>query len=304
MKISATLFFISLYDSVLGGGINWDVYEYGVVDSFRWSRPFPDDGTDPGGFHVNCRAETTFHARMHKLKDLAFKAPSGLRPWHDVIEDFMGHRDYPGTFDGVDHKGNEREIIVMEYTDVPTPVRDWIEEQQNDPSETNDKKWLFAVLRKPKDEEDKITETVKPRPTASPDGQPASVDSGSIIPDKDKIVVFAAGALYEILPLWVARGSRCERELNNLAKYRPSAVDHSVLAWIMDHTKPNREFGKRDMTFKVEAMAVTETEDGRKARLMWEKMHRAIKRNDRRIKKEERERAKKDMEEGRIKDEL
>jgi hypothetical protein len=32
------------------------------------------------------------------------------------------------------------------------------------------------------------------------------------VPDKDKIAVFPAGAMYEILPLWVAKGSGCERE--------------------------------------------------------------------------------------------
>ena len=93
-------------------------------------------------------------------------------------------------------------------------------------------------------------------------------------------------------------------ELNNLSKYRSQAIDHSVLAWPVDHTKPNRDLGKRDITFKIDAMAVTETEEGKRARLMWEKMHRTIKRNDRKMKREERLKAKKDMEEGRVRDEL
>jgi cytochrome c-type biogenesis protein CcmH/NrfG len=58
------------------------------------------------------------------------------------------------------------------------------------------------------------------------------------------------------------------------------------------------------MTFKIEAMAVTETEDGKRARVMWEKMHRAIKRNERRQQREERLKAKKELEEGRVRDEL
>jgi hypothetical protein len=89
-----------------------------------------------------------------------------------------------------------------------------------------------------------------------------------------------------------------------LAKYRPDAVDHSVLAWPVDHNKPQRDIGKRDITFKIEAMAGIETEDGKRARLMWEKLHRTLKRNDRKIKREERQKAKKEMEEGRLKDEL
>ena len=73
---------------------------------------------------------------------------------------------------------------------------------------------------------------------------------------------------------------------------------------MVDHSKPRRELGKRDITFKVEAMAVTETDEGRRSRLMWEKLHRSIKRNDRRIQKEERLKAKKEFEGGRVKDEL
>jgi len=52
-------------------------------------------------------------------------------------------------------------------------------------------------------------------------------------------------------------------------------------------------------------MTVTETDEGRYSRQMWEKMHRAVKRNDRRMKKEERLKAKVEMEtEGRVRDEL
>jgi hypothetical protein len=77
-----------------------------------------------------------------------------------------------------------------------------------------------------------------------------------------------------------------------------------VLAWPVDHTKPDRDKGQRDMTFKIQAMSVSESEDGKRARLMWEKLHRAIKRNERRQQREERLKARKEMEEGRVKDEL
>ncbi|KAK3374571.1 hypothetical protein B0H63DRAFT_400402 [Podospora didyma] len=289
------------------GAINWDVYEYGVVESFKWSRPFPDDGTDPGGFHVNCRAEGTFHAKMYKLSDLLEEPPSGLHPWQEGIDHVLRQRHYVGTFDGVDHKGQDREIVMMEWTEVPAPVRHWIEEQQLDESEANENKWLYGVFKKPTTEGERIYQTFKPQPTAAPEGG-AEPEKAEVVADKDKIVVFPAGAIYEIAPLWVAKGSKCERELHNLTKYRPQAIDHSILAWVTDHTKPKRELGKRDITFKVEAMAVTETDEGRRSRLMWEKLHRSIKRNDRRIQKEERLKAKKELEQGvteeRVKDEL
>ncbi|KAK0704516.1 hypothetical protein B0H67DRAFT_544912 [Lasiosphaeris hirsuta] len=277
--------------------INWDVFEHGVVDSFRWSRPFPDDGTDPGGFHVNCKAEGRFYAKMYKLSDLWEEPPAGLAPWHDVIEDFLGHREYIGSWDGVDHKGQDREIVVMEYVDVPDPVKHWIEEQQlEDRDAPNSGKWLFAVLEKPKQEGQKIMSTVAPKPTAVPSEH--DTEQVAVIPDKDKILVFPAGSVYENMPLWVSKGSRCERDLSNLTNYKPQAIDHSILAWVVDHTKPQRDLGRRDITFKIEAMSVTESEDGKRSRLMWERLHRAVKRNDRRNQKEERLRAKREMELG------
>lgn len=93
-------------------------------------------------------------------------------------------------------------------------------------------------------------------------------------------------------------------DFNNLAKYKPQAIDHSILAWPVDHTRPHRDLGKRDITFKIEALSVTETDDGKKSRLMWEKMHRMIKRNERKQQREDRAKAKQDMHEGRVRDEL
>ncbi|AEO69769.1 uncharacterized protein THITE_43138 [Thermothielavioides terrestris NRRL 8126] len=255
--------------AVACAAINWDVYEYGVVPSFQWSNPFPSDGTDPGGYDIHCKASGTFHARLYKLRDLPLEPPLGLAPWEGAISDFISRRDYPGSWDGVDHKGLDREVVVMEWVDVPAAVRDWIEEQQRDESEANDKKWLFGVFEKPRREGEKVHGTVPPRPTA-PVGSAGSSSS----------------------------------DLHNLAKYKSRVIEHGVLAWPVDHTKPDRDKGQRDMTFKIQAMSVSESEDGKRARLMWEKLHRAIKRNERRQQREERLKARKEMEEGRVKDEL
>lgn len=219
---SALLTFLALSTPQVLAGINWDIYEHGVVPTFKWSRPFPDDGSDPGGFHVNCKAKKTFHAKMYKLFDLPAQPPGGLAPWHDAIEDFMGHSDFMGSWDGVDHKGQEREIVVMEWKDVPLPVRQWIEEQQADPSEGNKRKWYFGVFEKPKEPGERIFGTVKPKiaapaATESPqEGQAHPTHDAQPVKDlkdEDKILVFPAGAIYEILPLWVAQGSgACERK--------------------------------------------------------------------------------------------
>ncbi|KAK0647192.1 hypothetical protein B0T16DRAFT_459044 [Cercophora newfieldiana] len=302
MKTGTALAFLCLFFSPSHASINWDIFEHGVVKTFKWTRSFPDDGSEPGGFDVHCRVSGNFHAKMYRLSDLPFDPPSGLSPWHDGIEDFLGHLDYMGSWDGVDHKGQDREIVVMEYVDVPEPVRHWIEEQQADEREDNKKKWYFGVFEKPKKEGDKIHTTVKPRPTTSP--SPGANDPPAI-PDKDKIVVFPAASVYEVLPLWVSKRSSCERALSNLAKYKPQAEDDAILAWVMDHSKPDRALGKRDMRFRIEALSVTETEDGKRTRLMWEKLHRTVRRNERKIQKEERLKAREELKSGRgLKDEL
>jgi hypothetical protein len=196
--------------------INWDAYTHPVVPSFKWSRSFPEDGTDPGGFDVNCRASGTFHAKMYKLKDLPDSPPTGLAPWHEAIEHFLSKRDYMGSWDGVDHTGLERELVVMEWVDVPERVREWIEEQQRDEREDREERWLFGVFEKPKAEGEKVHGTVGPRRTGvfvQGEGEKEKEqEQVKDVPDKDKIAVFPAGAMYEILPLWVAKGSGCERE--------------------------------------------------------------------------------------------
>ena len=211
MKGFATTVLLCVIKTSLAA-INWDIYEYGVVDTFRWSRPFPEDGTDPGGYHVHCKADGKFHAKMYKLSDLLDEPPSGLKPWRYGIEEFLEKRKYPGSWDGVDHKEQDREIVVMEYTDVPEPVRHWIEEQQKDTENPkNEKKWLFGVFPKPKKEDEQIHHTVGAEPTGIPQDALHQVKK-EVVPDKEKIVVFAAGAVYEVLPLWVSKGSNCERE--------------------------------------------------------------------------------------------
>jgi hypothetical protein len=202
--------------SFTNAAINWDVYEHGTVPSFQWSRPFPDDGTDPYNVHVHCRNSASFRAKLYKLRDLTAPPPAGLAPWAVAIEAFLRNRDYMGSWDGVDHGGQDRELVVMEWVDVPREVKWWIEEQQKDVSGVNPERWLFGVFEKPKKGEDgemgTVLGTVRPpreTGTAGGDGQGENMPE---VKDEEKIVVFPAGSIYEILPLWVARGSGCDRK--------------------------------------------------------------------------------------------
>ncbi|MCV5090409.1 hypothetical protein OFC13_27645, partial [Escherichia coli] len=76
------------------------------------------------------------------------------------------------------------------------------------------------------------------------------------------------------------------------------------IAAVTSRTTPRRDLGNRDITLKIEATAVTETEEGKHTRLMWEKMHRTIRRNERRIQRGERQKVREELNEARFKDEL
>jgi hypothetical protein len=163
-----------------------------VVDSFIWKDPFGSYATPPG-FLATCEATGAFKASQHSLADLTVPGPLGLAPWADAIKYFFGGHPYPGTWDGVDNRGTNRDLIKMEYVDVPEAVKEWIRTQVKW-DEHGHTRWLFAVYDKPKEEGEKI-------------GRPARDGEGS---DDQKVMLFAAGALYEILPLFLAKGSECE----------------------------------------------------------------------------------------------
>jgi len=235
---------LSLVAAAAANFLHWDAVENPIVKSFLWTMPFPSDGEDPMGFDVECVAQADFKALQFKLSELWVHYPAGLRPWAPAIEEFLRHRDYPGHWDGVDHGGHEgakREYIFMEWRDVPHYVRDWIEEQQRHGKDEHNR-WLFAVMEKPKGEDEQVSTTLRPPPTATPPPgvsspsesssaaaavteAPSVNDDGVVeapyhkVADEDKVLFFAAGALYQILPLWVAHGSSCEGKSIHSAIY-------------------------------------------------------------------------------------
>lgn len=185
--------------------INWDALEHPIVESFRWARPFPDDGTPPMGFVVRCEVKASLQAKQYKFREIS----SELAPWAGALRDFYTERPYAGHWDGVNEGGDNRDLIMMEWKDVPKLVREWIEEQHR-LGRDKDNRWSFAIFQKPKKKDDIVTETLRAIPTAAPGEDPASVREAAKVKDKDKVVFFVAGAIYEILPLWVAKGSKCE----------------------------------------------------------------------------------------------
>ena len=114
-----------------------------------------------------------------------------LRRLLDGLKKFFTGREYPGGWSGIDVHGPSRSLLMMEYVDVPIKVKAWIEEKE---PEDDKGKPLFAVFQKPTEVNAKVNDTVD---VSSP------VDRSL---DEDKIMVFAPGAIYHILPLWAAGG--------------------------------------------------------------------------------------------------
>lgn len=264
---------------------NWDLHYHGMVDDFKWQRPFPDDGTPLNGFDVPCEAIQDFHARQYKLSDMHVKPPQGLSPWSQALNYLMHSRAYPGSWDGANLKGDNRDVILFEYKDVPPPVREWLDKEFHDEAES--KRRFMGLYDKP----DKKN-------------------------DDDKVLLIAPGELYDILPLWVAHGSKCESkrvparcfpeqngplpsktltplpgDFKNLSRYYPEARDGGIVAWPILHKHIDREEGtdERDIHFKVDARVVIETEDGKAARRFWERAQANLAREQRRQLKKERE---------------
>ena len=159
---------------------NWDVVHHDTVKNWKWSRPIPNDGTLPGGYEVPCRAAVTFFGDQYSVGELDKDA--GL-PFPDETINYFRSKPYPGSWDGVDKKGENREVIMMDYHTVPAPVREWVEQQERLHNTDNLVTGWIGVYEKPKEDD----------PT-------------------NKVIIFAPGAIYQILPLWVAQGSKCEGE--------------------------------------------------------------------------------------------
>ena len=184
--------------------INWDMIEHPIVETFKWERPFPDEYTSPMGFVTTCDVHIKLHAKQYKFREFE----QHLKPWAAALRSFYDSRPYAGHWDGVNEGGENRDVIMMEWREVPKNVRDWIEEQQRT-GKADNKHWTYLVFPKPKHKGDIISETIAPAPTPAP-GEPAhSAAPAHHYKDKEKVVFFQAGQIYDILPLWVAHRSKC-----------------------------------------------------------------------------------------------
>ena len=164
-----------------------------LVDGWVWSDPFP--AAKASAFEPSCEAVKHFFALEYTLHELMEEPPNGLKPWAGGLKKLFKQREYPGGWSGYDRHGYERAIMKMDYTDVPLALREWIEEQERTDGEG---KGLYGVFKKPSDETEEIESVLE---------KPAELDRKQ---DEDKVVIFAPGAIYHVLPLWVAETSDCK----------------------------------------------------------------------------------------------
>ncbi|TLD05470.1 uncharacterized protein PgNI_09502 [Pyricularia grisea] len=241
-----------------------------VVDDFPWTNPYGEHETPPG-FEATCTATRTFSARQHLLSELQDEEPLGLQPWANALKYFFGGRPFPGSWDGIDEHGPKRDVVLMNFTDMPEAVKKWSEAQRAD--KEGDGMWLYGVYHKNKPGI-KIKGTATPRPRATAgvaEDEEVDAEVARLPPDEDLVVMFAAGAVYHTLPLWVAEGSGCEAELADLERYGPVLKDGGVTGWVVDRTVPDLHSNSREIKFTVKAQVLKETEAGKKARVAREK---------------------------------
>lgn len=170
------------------------------LDNFTWADPFARDGINgiTNNLGASCESTRTFAASEYQLHDLHDAEPLGLAPYGDALKHIFGGRQYPGGWHGVDPHGYERTLLKMEANDVPLKVREWVAEQERSSDSNN--KGLYAVYDKPK----------KAQRVAGTANLDEEQDDDDRVWDAQRVVIFAPGAIYENLPLWVAEGSDCE----------------------------------------------------------------------------------------------
>ena len=181
-----------------------------IIEDFKFVDPF--GLPDINNYETDCEVTRTLPAREFSLADLSSPSPKGLREWSPGLKKLFTGREYPGSWGGLDRHGNDRMILSMEYKDVPLEVRLWIEEQERTSGEG---KGLFGIFEKLKpksktegDEEEKVEEKIDDT-VAIPSAK--EVDRSL---DESRVLIFAPGAIYHILPLWAVEASACKGMLS------------------------------------------------------------------------------------------
>ncbi|KAL2162507.1 hypothetical protein VTH06DRAFT_7421 [Thermothelomyces fergusii] len=224
---------------------------HGVAEKMKnWKWPDPFSSPKYEEFTVACEATGRFRVSEHPLDDLSVDhAHGGLLAYRDALKAVFASREYPGSWDGIDPHGYDRKILLMDYETMPLRVREWIEDQER---KDGPGKGLYAVYPRPAPGV-RVMKTIN-----IPDEVPVSDEWRA--KDDRRVALFAPGAIYEQLPLWVAEGSECEEQLADLSKYSAELVDGGVVAYPVEHTKPGSLASDRGIEFTIKAQVLKRKE--------------------------------------------
>lgn len=163
----------------------------------NWKWPNPFQSSRAAKYEATCQVQRSFKAEEFKLDDLAQNPPLGLLPWRDALKDVFAEREYPGGWDGIDNHGYDRNILKMDYETVPLKVREWIEEQER---KELPGQGLFALFARPAPGTRVFKQVPVPK-EPTPEFREK---------DDRRVLIFAPGAIYENLPLWLGEDSGCD----------------------------------------------------------------------------------------------
>lgn len=85
-----------------------------------WSPKWTTSSLIP--YKVSCSSTSTYTASIYKLSELY----PDLKEAAPELKVFYNKQHYPGSWDGEDKHGNDRELLKMGYEELPFAVREWM----------------------------------------------------------------------------------------------------------------------------------------------------------------------------------
>ena len=68
-----------------------------------------------------CESSATLKAELYTLKEMY----PALKTWAPQLKVFYNKQLYPGSWEGIDVHGDQRELLKMPLEDLPFAVRSW-----------------------------------------------------------------------------------------------------------------------------------------------------------------------------------
>ncbi|KAJ4331105.1 hypothetical protein N0V87_009432 [Didymella glomerata] len=88
-----------------------------------WTASWNDSTLSP--YTKSCATKSTYKAAIYTLKQLY----PDLETFAPQLKVFYNKQLYPGSWEGVDKHGNDRELLKMDMADLPWKVREWIKRE-------------------------------------------------------------------------------------------------------------------------------------------------------------------------------